>query len=75
MENKFTLIKLEEKASERIVAPTYSYWKSVLRRFLSSKVAIVMFVISASIILMSLIYPMFNPYSELTISMNFIIFS
>ena len=63
MENKFTLVKLEEKASERIVAPTYSYWKSVIRRFLSSKVAIVMFIISASIILMSLIYPMFNPYS------------
>jgi len=63
MENKFTLVKLEEKASEHIIAPNYSYWKSVARRFFSSKVAIAMFVISALIILMSVIYPLFMPYS------------
>lgn len=63
MENKFTLVKLEEQASEHIVAPTYSYWKSVARRFFSSRVAIIMFIISASIVLMSIIYPLVVPYS------------
>ena len=63
MENKFKLVKLEDQASEHILAPNYSYWKSVMRRFFSSKVAIVMFIISAIIILFSVIYPLFNPYS------------
>jgi len=55
-------------ASEKIDAPIYSYWKSVGRKFFSSKVAIVMLVIMAVIILMSFIQPMFSGYSLTDVS-------
>ena len=42
MENKFTFVELQKDATEHIAAPHYSYWKSVFRRFFSSKVAIIM---------------------------------
>ena len=39
-DNKFTFVKLDDKASEHIAAPKYSYWNSVFKKFFSSKVAI-----------------------------------
>jgi len=62
MENKFTFVELQKDATEHIAAPHYSYWKSVFRRFFSSKVAIIMLVISLAVILMSIIQPMFSGY-------------
>jgi oligopeptide transport system permease protein len=61
-ENKFVFVPLQAEASEHISAPNYSYWRSVFRRFFASKVAIVMLVISALIIIMSIIQPMFSGY-------------
>lgn len=63
-ENKFVIVGVQEGASEHIAAPHYSYWKSVFRKFFSSKLAIVMLVISAAVLLMSIIHPIisqFNP--------------
>ena len=50
MENKFQFVELQESAAEHIAAPHYSYWKSVFRRFFSSKVAIIMLFISLAVI-------------------------
>lgn len=62
-ENKFQFVELEESAAEHIAAPRYSYWRSVFRRFFSSKVVIVMLIISIVIILFSFIQPMFSNYN------------
>ena len=64
-ENKFTFVKLDEKASEHIAAPKYSYWKSVFKKFFSSKVAIFLLIILAGMVIMSLIHPLISGYSPL----------
>lgn len=64
MENKFRFVELQENAAEHIAAPHYSYWKSVFRRFFSSKVAIVMLIISLAVILMAIIQPLTTNYVE-----------
>lgn len=64
-ENLFEFERLDETASEHIAAPQYSYWKSVFRKFFSSKVAIFMLVLSSIIILMSLIHPFISGYSPM----------
>lgn len=61
-ENKFEFVKLEESASEHIAAPQYSYWKSVFRKFFSSKLAIFMLVIAAAVALIAFIQPIFSKY-------------
>ncbi len=61
-DNKFEFVQLEENLSEHIAAPHYSYWKSVFRKFFSSKIAILMLVISAAVILMSIIQPMISGF-------------
>ena len=53
----FTFVDLDSRASEHIASPRYSYWKSVFRKFFSSKVAIFFLVLSAIVILMAMIYP------------------
>ncbi len=62
MENKFVFVKADASASEHIAAPKYSYWKSVFRKFFSSKIVIVMLFIAASIMLFSFIQPLFSDY-------------
>ena len=60
----FTFVDLDSKASEHISSPHYSYWKSVFRKFFSSKTAIFFLALSLIVILMALIYPSvsgFNP--------------
>lgn len=64
-ENLFEFVKVSESASEHIAAPQYSYWKSVFRKFFSSKLAIAMLIISLAVILMSFIHPIFSGYSPL----------
>ena len=61
----FEFVKTDEKASEHIAAPQYSYWKSVFRKFFSSKVAIAMLVLSGVIVLMSFIHPLISGYSPM----------
>ena len=48
--------------SEHIASPKYSYWSSVFRKFFSSKLAIIMMIISATVILLSIIQPMISNY-------------
>lgn len=65
LDNKFKFVKVDDSISERIAAPKYSYWKSVFRKFFSSKVAILMLLIVVAVILMSIIHPMFSHYNHL----------
>lgn len=60
--SKFQFVKRDDFASETIDAPAYSYWKSVMRQFLSKKSTILMLVILVAILLMSFIYPMFSKF-------------
>ena len=64
-ENKFEFVKVYDSVSEHIAAPKYSYWRSVFRKFFSSKLAIVMLVISGIIILMSIIHPLISHYDPM----------
>lgn len=65
--NKFVLVGVKEGASEHIAAPHYSYWKSVFRKFFSSKVTITMLAIATFVLLMSFIQPIFSKYSPLDV--------
>lgn len=64
-DNLFVFEKVDEKASEHIAAPQYSYWKSVFRRFFSSKVAILMLGLSLFVVLMAFIQPLFSHYDPI----------
>lgn len=61
----FSFKRLDDSASEHISAPQYSYWKSVFRKFFSSKVAIVMLCLALFVILMSFIQPLFSDYNPM----------
>nr|WP_243430722.1 oligopeptide ABC transporter permease OppC [Enterococcus sp. DIV2402] len=53
--------------SEKIDTPTYSYWRSVGRKFFSSKVAIAMLILMVAILLMAFIQPMFSGYDFMNV--------
>lgn len=61
----FEFVKLDEKATEKIETPKYSYWGSVFRKFFSSKVAIIMLGILILVLSMSFIQPLFSGYDNL----------
>ena len=63
----FVPVQIDTLASEKIAAPMYSYWKSVMRKFFSSKVAIVMLVILTVVMLLSFIQPLFSGYDFMNV--------
>ncbi|MDR1474035.1 MAG: ABC transporter permease [Lactobacillales bacterium] len=65
---KFQFIDNNYLASEHIDAPLYSYWKSVFRKFFSSKLAIVALIIMIFVVLMSFFQPMFSGYDLTDVS-------
>jgi len=64
-DNKFVFVKTSETESEKISAPEYSYWRSVFRKFFSSKIAIFMLILMALVLLISFIHPMISKYDHL----------
>ncbi|MDY6062640.1 MAG: oligopeptide ABC transporter permease OppC [Erysipelotrichaceae bacterium] len=64
MDNRFVFVEHSDADSEHIAAPTYSYWKSVFKRFFSSKVAIFMLVVSLFVILMAIFQPIISQYNH-----------
>jgi len=58
----FKFVDNDSISSEKIIAPRYSYWKSVFRVFFRKKVNIVMIALLIFIILASFIMPYFWPY-------------
>ncbi len=63
-ENKFVFIEHKKSESEKIVSPAYSYWKSVFRKFFSSKMTIFMLCLATFIVLMSFIQPLISGYDH-----------
>lgn len=64
-DNRFNFAKYDDKISEQIVTPQYSYWKSVFRRFFSSKLAIFMLGLGLIVVLLAFIQPAISGYSPL----------
>ncbi len=63
----FTFVTIDSLSSEKIDTPTYSYWRSVGRKFFSNKTAIAMLVLMTAILLMSFIQPIFSGYDFLNV--------
>lgn len=61
----FEPYRVDKSVSEKIEAPHYSYWRSVAKRFFSSKVAIFMLILFFAIVAMSIIQPMFSGYDHM----------
>ena len=61
-EELFAPIDQDERASERITAPRYSYWRSVFRVFFRKKLNIIVLALLAVLILFSYVYPIVIGY-------------
>lgn len=66
-QDAFSFQPPKEAASEHITAPAYSYWRSVFRKFLSSKMAIFMMLLLLVIVLMSIFQPMFSQFDNMDV--------
>lgn len=53
----FSFADRDELASERIIAPKYSYWSSVMRVFFRKKINILLLILLAVIVAFTYIYP------------------
>lgn len=70
----FRFVGSDVDNSEKIIAPRYSYWKSVLRVFFRKKINIVLLIVLAFIILTAFIMPNFwhyDPMENVTDSKSF----
>nr|MBE6544558.1 ABC transporter permease [Oscillospiraceae bacterium] len=61
-EELFAHVENSAADAEKITAPRYSYWRSVLRVFFKKKINIVILSALAILILFSFVYPMFSNY-------------
>ncbi len=61
-EELFSHVENSAANAEKITAPRYSYWKSVLRVFFRKKINTVILLLLAFLILFSVIYPSFSGY-------------
>ena len=61
-EELFAHVENNATDAEKITAPRYSYWRSVLRMFFKKKINIVTLSLLAILIAFSFIYPMFSNY-------------
>ena len=64
-ENLFEFAEFDEKESEHIAAPRYSYWKSVWRTFIRSKVTVALTIFLIVLISFALIQPLYSGYDPL----------
>ncbi len=55
----FVFVKNDNVEAEKIIAPRYSYWKSVFRVFFKKKSNWVMLILLAVLLLCSFIIPLF----------------
>lgn len=61
-EELFTHVENNATDAEKITAPRYSYWRSVLRMFFKKKINIITLSLLAILIAFSFVYPMFSNY-------------
>ena len=62
MDDMFRFVGSDVDNSEKIIAPRYSYWKSVMRVFFRKKINIVLLLVLAIIVLTAFIMPTFWHY-------------
>lgn len=60
----FSRVETDASDAEHIVAPRYSYWKSVFRVFFRKRLNVVILVILAVLIVFAYVYPMFSGYDK-----------
>ncbi len=63
-EELFTRIDNNAADAEKIIAPRYSYWRSVLRVFFRKKSNIIILCLLAALVLFAYIYPVFSGYDK-----------
>lgn len=63
--SKFTIVGNDAIASEKIIAPRYSYWKSVFRVFFRKKSNIVLIALFVIMILSAVVVPMICKYDPI----------
>lgn len=61
-EELFSHVENSAADAEKITAPRYSYWKSVLRVFFKKRVNIVILSLLAFLVVFSFVYPLFSGY-------------
>ncbi len=61
-EELFSHVENSATAAEKITAPRYSYWRSVLRVFFRKKINTVILCVLAFLVVFSFVYPMFSNY-------------
>ena len=69
LDELFHFIDSDAIASEKIIAPRYSYWKSVFRVFFRKKSSLIMLILLIIILLVSFIMPSFwhyDPFENVT---------
>ncbi len=64
-EELFSFAEFDEKKSEIIAAPQYSYWKSVWKTFVSSKFTVSISIFVIVVVLFAFIYPAFSNYDPM----------
>ena len=61
----FEFAEFDEKRSEVIAAPRYSYWKSVWKTFISSKFTVAVSILVIVVVAFAFIYPAFSDYDPM----------
>ncbi len=64
-DSRFQFVGSDIENSEKIIAPRYSYWKSVFRVFFRKKINIFMLALLVIIVLIAFIVPNFWPYNPM----------
>ncbi len=67
----FSRVENNAANAEKIAAPRYSYWRSVLRVFFKKKINIVILAILTLVIVFAVVYPIFSyydPYANVNVS-------
>ena len=60
----FEFVDIDDRVSERIAAPEYSYWGSVFKKFFSSKFAVFMLIVLITVLAFSFIQPLVAGYDH-----------
>lgn len=61
-DNDFTIVGVDESATESFARKPVTYWGDAMRRFRQNKVAVFAFFLLCAMILMTVIVPMVSPY-------------
>lgn len=61
-EELFTFVDRDTMETERIAAPRYSYWQSVLRSFFQKKINIIMLILLGAVLIFTYVYPIVTGY-------------